>query len=102
MREERSERRMITRSNEEKKVPDEVIQLQDTMLRKALKARERYLESNPHLRSYQEEIDRLLDQSGNNQGRMAVLGMLMQGKLLEMQRELCTLTDVLLKDRPTN
>ena len=44
------------------------------------------------------KIDRLLDNSGNNQGRMAVLGMLMQGKLLELQKELCSLTEVLIKN----
>jgi hypothetical protein len=47
------------------------------------------------LRSYQAEIDRLLDGSGNNQGRMAVLGTLMQGKLLEMQKELNKLANIL-------
>ena len=56
-------------------------------LHQALAARERFLERHPHLRAYQAEIDRVLDQSGNIQGRMAVLGTLMQGKLLEMQNE---------------
>ena len=67
-------------------------------LQKALHDREQYLEQYPRLRSYQAEIDRLLDNSGNNQGRMAVLGMLMQGKLLELQKELCSLTEVLIKN----
>jgi len=57
----------------------------------ALARRERYLAHHPHLRTYQAEIDRVLDKSGNIHGRMAVLGVLMQGKLLEMQRELCKL-----------
>jgi hypothetical protein len=57
----------------------------------ALARRERYLARHPHLRTYQAEIDRVLDKSGNIHGRMAVLGMLMQGKLLEMQKELCKL-----------
>ena len=102
MREERAERRMINHANEKQDAPDEVTQLQDALLQKALAERERFLESHPHLRSYQEEIDRLLDQSGNTQGRLAVLGMLMQGKLLEMQKELYSLTDVLLKARHSN
>lgn len=68
------------------------------LLQKTLQDRERFLEQNPRLRSYQAEIDRLLDNSGNNQGRMAVLGMLMQGKLLELQKELCSLTEVLIKN----
>jgi hypothetical protein len=64
-------------------------------LRKALAERERLLERQPHLRAYQAEIDRVLDKSGNRQGRMAVLGTLMQGKLLDMQRELYKLARIL-------
>ena len=64
-------------------------------LQKALAERERFLERKPHLRAYQAEIDRVLDRSGNAKGRMAVLGTLLQGKLLEMQRELYKLTKIL-------
>ena len=67
----------------------------DDYLQKALSERERLLERQPHLRIYQAEIDRILDKSGNRQGRMAVLGTLMQGKLLDMQRELFKLTETL-------
>lgn len=67
------------------------------LLQNALKERERFLNQHPQLQSYQAEIDRLLDNSGNNQGRMAVLATLMQGKLLELQKELCSLTEVLMK-----
>jgi len=56
-------------------------------LQEALANRERYLKRHPHLRAYQAEIDRVLDKSGNVHGRLAVIGMLMQGKLLEMQGE---------------
>jgi hypothetical protein len=69
----------------------------DERLRGAIAARDRFLEGHPHLRPYQAEIDRLLDGSGSNQGRMAVLGTLMQGKLLEMQKELSKLADILQK-----
>ena len=61
-------------------------------LQDALANRERYLERHPHLRAYQAEIDRVLDKSGNVHGRLAVIGTLMQGKLLEMQGEFCKLT----------
>ena len=64
-------------------------------LQKALAERDQFLERLPHLRAYQAEIDRVLDNSGNTQGRMAVLGTLLQGKLLEMQRELYKLTKIL-------
>lgn len=66
-----------------------------TALEKALAAREQFLEQHPHLREYQAEIDSILDKSGNQQGRMAVLGTLMQARLLEMQQELLKMTRVL-------
>ncbi len=64
-------------------------------LQKALAERERFLDRQPHLRVYQAEIDRVLDNSGNLEGRMAVLGMLLQGKLLDMQKELYKLVKIL-------
>ena len=57
-------------------------------LQEALAERERFLAKHPHLSTYQAEIDRILDKSGDCQGRLAVLGTMMQGKLLEMQRAL--------------
>ena len=64
-------------------------------LQEALAEREKFLKKHPHLRREQAEIDRLLDHAGNQQGRLAVLGTLMQGKLLEMQRELTKLSVIL-------
>ena len=64
-------------------------------LQKALAEREWFLAQHPHLRTYQAEIDRILDKSGNGEGRLAVLGTLMQAKLLEMQKELYRLTEIL-------
>lgn len=64
-------------------------------LQEALAERERFLEHHRHLRSYQAEIDRVLDKSGNCHGRMNVLGTLIQGKLLEMQKELYKLSKIL-------
>ena len=68
------------------------------LLQQALDERERFLKRNPRLRSYQAEIERLLDNAGNSQGRMAVLGTLMQGKLLELQKQLCSLTEILVNN----
>jgi hypothetical protein len=64
-------------------------------LQKALAARERFLKRQPHLRAYQAEIDRVLDKSGDTRGRMEVLGTLLQGKLLDMQRELYKLSQII-------
>ena len=71
-------------------------------LQKALAKRERFLERQPHLRTYQAEIDRMLDKSGDHNGRLAVLGTLIQGKLLEMQKELYRLTEILQKTVKSN
>ncbi len=71
-------------------------------LQKALAEREWFLERQPHLRTYQAEIDRVLDKSGDHNGRLAVLGTLMQGKLLEMQKELYRLTEILQKTVKSN
>jgi len=57
-------------------------------LQAAIDARDRYLANHPHLAAYQAEIDRIMDNSGNREGRMAVLGTLIQGKMLEMKNEL--------------
>ena len=64
-------------------------------LQKALAERERFLAQHPHLTVYQAEIDRILDKSGDCRGRLAVLGTMIQGKLIEMQRELGRLEAIL-------
>jgi hypothetical protein len=69
--------------------------LANQRLQEALAKRERYLARHPHLRVYQTEIDRVLDKSGNVHGRLAVLGTLMQGKLIEMQGEFYKLSKIL-------
>jgi hypothetical protein len=64
-------------------------------LRAAIAERDRYVAENPHLAAYQAEIDQLLDKSGNHDGRVAVLGTLIQGKMLELQNELSKLLKVI-------
>jgi len=67
----------------------------EEILEAALAERARFLEKRPHMKEYQEEIDTLLDKSGDHQGRLAVLGALMQGKLLDIQKELFTLNKII-------
>jgi hypothetical protein len=67
----------------------------EEILEAALAERARFLETRPHMKEYQEEIDNLLDKSGDHQGRLAVLGALMQGKLLDIQKELFTLNKII-------
>ncbi|WP_319523991.1 hypothetical protein [uncultured Desulfosarcina sp.] len=67
----------------------------EEILQAALAERARFLERRPHMKVYQKEIDKLLDKSGSHQGRLAVLGTLMQGKLLEIQKELFNLNTII-------
>ena len=64
-------------------------------LQKAIAERNLFLEQHPHLGTFQAEIDRLLDKSGNHEGRLSVIETLIQGKLMEMHRELNKLTGIL-------
>ena len=67
----------------------------EKVLEIALAERAQLLQDRPHLQAYQKEIDSLLDKSGNHQGRLVVLGTLMQGKLLEIQRALFHLNKII-------
>lgn len=66
-------------------------------LSEALAEREAFLEKHPHCRSFQREIDRVLDKAGSPENRMTVLAMLMEGKLLELHHKLKKLNGILLK-----
>lgn len=68
-----------------------------TTLEEAIAERDAYLEEKPHLKDYQEEVDRVLDGSGDSRGRMASLSMLIQCKMVELQEELLTLSKVVCK-----
>ena len=76
---------MQNNPNNSRCVPSQPPAAANQRLQEALANRERYLERHPHMRAYQAEIDGVMDKSGNVHSRMAVIGMLMQGKLLEMQ-----------------
>jgi hypothetical protein len=60
----------------------------ELLLKQALAERVRFLKCHPRMNTYQEEIDRMLDKSGNIRDRMAVLEFMIQEKLLEIQKEL--------------
>lgn len=63
-------------------------------LQKAIDTRDKYLEANPHLQSYQDEIDRVLDATDPKQ-RMDVLSIMMSSKLMEQHAEFMKLKNVL-------
>jgi dsDNA-specific endonuclease/ATPase MutS2 len=61
----------------------------------ARKERDRLLKEYPDLREYQKEIDRCLDNAGSAENRMAVLAVMIEAKLKELQDELSHLSIVL-------
>ena len=65
------------------------------MGKEARKERDRLLEEYPGLREYQKEIDRCLDNAGGAENRMAVLAVMIEAKLKELQDELSHLSVVL-------
>ena len=62
---------------------------------RARRERNRLLEEHPHLRAYQDEIDRKLTGAGSTENRMAVLGLMMEAKLNELKDQLSRLTQCL-------
>lgn len=63
----------------------------------ALAERSRFLEQYPQYAEFQSEIDKMLDKAGSSENRMAVLAMLIEGKLIEMSREFNKISAILLK-----
>lgn len=51
----------------------------------------RLLEKRPELKEFQEEIDRRLENAGAFENRMAVLGIMIEAKLRELQHQLSNL-----------
>lgn len=68
---------------------------ENQLLEELLKKRDQYLKENPHLVPFQEEIDRRLDSAGSQENRMAVLGIMLEGKLAELREQLVSLGDML-------
>lgn len=56
-------------------------------LAKALAERSRFLAKYPQYQEFQSHIDKMLDKSGSRSNRIAVLAMLIEGKLIEMGQE---------------
>ncbi len=63
----------------------------------ALSEKARFLLNYPELKPFQVEIDSMLDKAGSSQNRMAVLAMLMEGKLIELNQKLKSLNNILMK-----
>ncbi len=85
----------MERQVEEKKIGAKEKKSSDLLLQELLEKREQYLKENPHLIPFQKEIDRLLDNAGNQENRMAVLGIMLEGKLSELREQLLSLSSML-------
>ena len=69
----------------------------DRILAEALAEKAAFLQKHPQHMKYQAEIDAILEKAGTPENRMTVLAMLMEGKLIELQKELKTLNRILLR-----
>lgn len=56
-------------------------------LDRAIRERDLFLEKNPHMEKYQREIDRHMRGAGSSENRMAILAMMMNAKLMELQEQ---------------
>ncbi len=61
------------------------------MFEEALKAREQFLKEQPHLQSFQDEIDRMLEKTVGFENRMSVLAFMIETKLYELIDSLANL-----------
>jgi hypothetical protein len=68
----------------------------ERQLAEALAERALFLEKYPQYRNYQHEIDRMLDQAGTLENRMAVLALLIEAKLIELHDQFRHLNRILL------
>ena len=69
----------------------------ETVLAQALAEKAEFLNQHPEYQKFQNEIDRLLDKAGSMKNRMAVLAILMEGKLIELHQQLQKLNRILTK-----
>ncbi len=58
----------------------------------ARQERDRLLNEHPDLKEFQKKIDRCLDNAGSSENRMAVLGIMIEAKLKDLQDELSHLS----------
>ncbi|MGD9209987.1 MAG: hypothetical protein PVI90_04395 [Desulfobacteraceae bacterium] len=85
----------MERQYEEKKIEKDKEKTSDAYLKELLEKREQYLKKHPHLVPFQKEIDRLLDNAGSQENRMAVLGIMLEGKLSELREQLLGLSSMI-------
>jgi len=65
-------------------------------LRQAVEARDAFLKEHPELQPLQDEITRLMRQMGSPHNRMALLDSMLRERVLELQRKMVELREVLI------
>ncbi len=68
----------------------------EQVLAEALAERAEFLETYPQYKPFQLKIDRMMDKAGNRQARMAVLAIMIEGKLVELHGQLRQLNRILI------
>jgi hypothetical protein len=71
-------------------------------LANALAERALFLKNHPRHVKFQAQIDRMLDKAGNAEGRMTVLAMMIEAKLIELNSNLKLLNTILLRAVSSN
>lgn len=61
----------------------------------ALKTREVFLEEHPELKSFQDDIDRILDRAVGPENRLKILAFLLEIKLSELNASIATLQSII-------
>ena len=64
----------------------------------ALRERDALLEARPELKEFQEEIDRILNNAGGSENRMAVLAVMMEASLKALQEKILLLSSICSKN----
>jgi dsDNA-specific endonuclease/ATPase MutS2 len=72
------------------------------MGKRARQERDHLLNEHPDLKEFQKKIDRCLDNAGSSENRMAVLGIMIETKLKELQDELSHLSFLMRKFKTPN
>lgn len=60
----------------------------EQLLAQAVAERDAFLEKYPQYKTFQQEIDIILDKAGTSENRMAVLALLLEAKLIQLHEEL--------------
>ena len=82
--------RLRYHKNNNRLTPQELVELGET----ARKERDALLKKRPKLKAYQNEIDRRLAKAGNTENRMAVLGIMIEANLRDLQQHLSRISSI--------